>query len=187
MGKAPPARPQPPFIHERKELEVNHRKHTTENGFTLIEILIVIAIIGTLATISIPSLLRSSNSAHEKATVGSLKVIATAQFNYHGDTNPSTFASTLQELSLATDSGGIPYIDPALAFGMRNGYTFTMQNDCESRAEGATVIWPCFEVAAVPIAYINTGNASYYIDETGIVRCEDVGGAFGGEAMLTLD
>ena len=81
-------------------------------GFSLLELLIVVAIILIIATIAIPSLLRSRQSANESAAVASLKTVSTAEVNYqtatlnsYGDLNMLVTAGMLDSGMLRTRSG----------------------------------------------------------------------------------
>jgi prepilin-type N-terminal cleavage/methylation domain-containing protein len=107
-------------------------------GFSLLELLIVVAIILIIATIAIPSLLRSRQAANESAAVGSLKTISTAEVNYqtstlnfYGDLNMLVSAGMLDSGMLTTRSGynysvtlapsGLDYTVTASANGANNG------------------------------------------------------------------
>ena len=127
-------------------------------GFTLVEIMIVVAIIALLAAIAIPNLLRARISAQESAAAAALHTVAAAEIQWRA-TN-ATYA-TLANLGAANP----PYIDATLATGTKQGYTFT----------------------AVPNAGVNfyaeavhtAGQAhSFYIDEAGVLcRSTAVGAA----------
>lgn len=101
-------------------------------GFSLIELLIVVAIILVIAAIAVPSFLRSRMAANESAAVGALRTLNTAQISYNSAYPTVGFASTLGALSGTScsppSSSGACLIDTALAGGLKNGYTFTLSN-----------------------------------------------------------
>ena len=89
-----------------------------ERGFSLIELLIVVAIILIIAAIAIPNLLKSRIAANEAAAVGALRTVITAEITYYA-TNPAAGYITLSGL------GGAQMIDSTLASGAKSGYKFT--------------------------------------------------------------
>ena len=99
-------------------------------GFSLIELLIVVAIILVIAAIAVPSFLRSRIVANESAAVGSLRTLNTAQISY-GSAYPTVgYASSLGAMAGSScnppSSAGACLIDTALAGGVRSGYTFNL-------------------------------------------------------------
>jgi type IV pilus assembly protein PilA len=99
-------------------------------GFSLIELLIVVAIILVIAAIAVPSFLRSRIVANESAAVGSLRTLNTAQISYISSYPTVGYAATLGALAGTScnppSSGGACLIDTALAQGVRSGYTFAL-------------------------------------------------------------
>jgi type IV pilus assembly protein PilA len=97
-------------------------------GFSLIELLIVVAIILIIAAIAVPSFLHSRLQANESSAAASLRTLNTAQITYNS-TYPSVgFATSLSALSGTScnppTSGGACLIDTALAGGVKTGYSF---------------------------------------------------------------
>jgi type IV pilus assembly protein PilA len=97
-------------------------------GFSLIEMLIVVAIILIIAAIAVPSFLNSRLQANESSAAASLRSLNSAQISYNSSYPTVGFASTLGALSGTTcnppSSAGACLIDTALAGGIHSGYTF---------------------------------------------------------------
>ncbi|HTR25132.1 MAG TPA: prepilin-type N-terminal cleavage/methylation domain-containing protein [Terriglobales bacterium] len=98
-------------------------------GFSLIELLIVVAIILIIAAIAIPNLLRARIAANEASAVGSLRSLNTAQISYSSNYPTVGFATSLSSLAgtncAPPGSTGACLIDTQLASGKKSGYSFT--------------------------------------------------------------
>ncbi|MFC1674369.1 type II secretion system protein [Candidatus Omnitrophota bacterium] len=140
-------------------------------GFTLVEIMIVVAIIALLAAIAIPNLLRARLSANETASQATLRTLSTAMETYRASTGSFTGA-TLVVLGAATP----PYIDSVLAAGTKQGYTFAMTD----------VATDTYHVSAVPITANASGVRSFCITDDGVVRVQAAGGAIASRAACLL-
>jgi type IV pilus assembly protein PilA len=130
-------------------------------GFSLIELLIVVAIILIIAGIAIPNLLRSKMSANEASAVGSLHAINTASVAYNGTygqypTNLSNLGTNGTVSSTAAD-----LIDSVLSSGTKGGYTFTYT----SAASNTT-----YSILASPQVLNMTGQSYFYTDQTFVIR-----------------
>jgi type IV pilus assembly protein PilA len=127
-----------------------------EKGFSLIELLIVVAIILIIAAIAIPNLLRARIAANESAAVGALRTLNTAQISYNSAYPTVGFASTLTVLSQGDstcnppDSGGACFIDSALASGTKSGYSFALSGVSGTPAS-------TYQFIASPVAPNQTG------------------------------
>jgi len=101
-------------------------------GFSLIELLIVVAIILIIAAIAVPSFLRSRMAANESAAVASIRTLNTAQISYSSAYPTVGYAGALGDLAGTScappSSSGACLIDTALAGGVKNGYSFTLTN-----------------------------------------------------------
>jgi prepilin-type N-terminal cleavage/methylation domain len=103
-----------------------------QKGFSLIELLIVVAIILIIAAIAIPNLLRARIAANESSAVASVRTINTAQISYNSAYPTVGFASSLTVLSGTSctppDSTQACLIDTQLSSGNKSGYTFAMSS-----------------------------------------------------------
>jgi len=101
-----------------------------KRGFSLIELLIVVAIILIIAAIAIPNLLRARIAANESAAVGALRTLNTAQISYQSTFPTVGFATALSQLAgtscVPPGQSGACLIDTALAGGTKSGYTFSL-------------------------------------------------------------
>ncbi|MDA2934265.1 prepilin-type N-terminal cleavage/methylation domain-containing protein [Acidobacteria bacterium AH-259-D05] len=131
---------------------VSRNKWPKAKGFSLIELLIVVAIISIIASIAIPNLLQSKAAANEASAINSVRNIVTAQIAYSVTVGSGNYAGDLDKLE---DEG---LIDNELGSGTKEGYTFSVEG-------GST-----FNVNARPINYGSTGTRSFYADETGVIR-----------------
>lgn len=156
-----------------------------ESGFSLIELLIVIAVILIIAAIAIPNFLRARISAHEASAVSSMRTINTAEATYN--TTYGAGYGTFTQLG----SAGIPcapsaangcLLDPDLSSGTKSGYTFTAL----SLNGGVDYVG-----SATPIQVGISGQRTFCVDELGAIHVDPTGGAapaddVGCEALSVL-
>jgi len=138
-----------------------------KRGFTLVEIMIVVAIIALLAAIAIPNLVNMRLKNNEAAAQEAMKVIVRAETDYR--TANGSYA-TLAQLGIPVKGQG--YIDVILAGGVKNGY-----NIVTSDIAGET-----FCAVAAPVTPNVTGVRSFCVTEDGVVRVQAAGGAIADRA-----
>ena len=131
---------------------------TNSRGFTLIELMIVVAIIAILAEVAIPSFMKSNKNFNESNAINRLSHVKSAQVQFQaldtdGDGTPGPFATDLSELV----SAGV--LNPGYALSPFNGYTVSLT--------GSTSTW---NATATATNQGVTGDRSFYVDESGILR-----------------
>ncbi len=135
-------------------------------GFTLVEIMIVVAIIALLAAIAIPNLLRARLNANEAAAISALRTVSTACESFRAaNTNAAgqpTYPATLAALGAAVP----PYIDNTLAGGAKQGYTFTYVLTNNNQ----------YTCTAAPVTANVTGVRTFFVDESGVLRLTNAAG-----------
>ena len=148
-------------------------------GFTLVEIMIVVAIIALLAAIAIPNVLRGRTTANESAAIGNLRALVSSLEMARSVNNayPLTANWRLNMYTTPTPDFGPPSFDhvmdgtacpPGAASGCTQGYRYTYASDA-----GTT-----YTIVANPDVVNNTGTRAFFVDESGLLRhCTGATGA----------
>jgi type IV pilus assembly protein PilA len=148
-----------------------------QRGFSLIELLIVVAIILIISAIAIPSYLRSRMQANEASAVGSVRMI---------NTSAVTYSSTYVNLGFPASLGNMGGVNPCtasaataclledtLAQGTKSGYSFVWTGD------GATPS-VAYTLTATPLSVGGSGQRQFCSDQAGAIRYDPSGAGCSG-------
>src|SRR6202045_5439718 len=157
-------------------LEETNSMRKRKKGFSLIELLIVVAIILIIAAIAIPNLLRAKIAANQASAVGSLRTLNTACIAF--STSYGQFPNALTNLG-PVGSGGTAsstsadLIDSVLAAGTKSGYTFAFGPGSSNQS---------YTITATPITAATTGQNMYFTDQSGVIRVDTSGTGAGASS-----
>jgi type IV pilus assembly protein PilA len=143
-----------------------------ERGFSLIELLIVVAIILIVAAVAVPNLLRSRMSANEASAVASMRTVITSEIVY----SATYIAGFSQDLTSLSDGGtptncippAVPsassacLLDSNVASGTKNGYIFTY-------AASGSGVFDTYSLNGDP-GNPGAGQRHFYSDQTNVLR-----------------
>lgn len=139
---------------------LNPRRRSSR-GFSLIEIMIVVAIILVIASIAIPKINASRMQAHEMAAIRTITAIHTAQTQYMSQFGK--YAATLTELGPPASGNAGPsasdLLPGDLAQGNKSGFKFVV-----------TGTQTGYSVTAEPTAFGNTGRRTFFSDQSLVIR-----------------
>jgi type IV pilus assembly protein PilA len=150
------------------------------NGFTLMELLIVMAIIAILMLIAIPTVGSLTKRANDLSAIQSIRAISQAQLQYESTYPSSGFACSLTALG-GDPKAGAPSPTAAqmlqgdLSSGVKSGYQFEIKNCTKVNLNGTDRITG-YEVSAVPLTVGKSGDRGFCSDQFGTIKADPAGG-----------
>ncbi len=145
-----------------------------QKGFSLIELLIVVAIILIIAAIAIPNLLRARIAANESSAVSGVRTLNTAQISYYSAYPSIGYASTMSNLGGDCAGGVTPtsaaacLTDDAVTSGSKSGYNFALSGVTGTPATA-------YQLVASPIGVNQTGVRVFCSVQDAVVRVAAAG------------
>lgn len=144
-----------------------------QSGFTLVELLVVVAIVAILASIAIPMYTGFIQKARETAAIGYLKNLHKSQDLYRFDSATSVFSGDFEELEAM---GGVP---PGNGNASRIDQDYRFDLSAGPGPGGQ----PAWQATATPLKQQATARF-FFVDETGVIRAETGAGAGAGSAPI---
>jgi prepilin-type N-terminal cleavage/methylation domain-containing protein len=145
---------------------------TKQKGFSLIELLIVIAIILVISAIAIPSYLRSRMQANEASAMGSVRLINTSAVIYASTYVDVGFPANMSDMGGANPcsatSTSACLLDDTIAHGTKSGYSFAWAGDGHTPSAG-------YSLSATPLTVGGSGQRMFCTDQSGLIRYDPSG------------
>jgi type IV pilus assembly protein PilA len=150
------------------------------NGFTLMELLIVIAIILILMLMAIPTIGSLKKKANETSAINSVQVISKAELQYESTYPMNGYSCTLPALGGDPNSGapsaaGAQILQGDLTGGYKSGYIFAL-NNCTKVTVNSVDRYTGYKITAVPQTVGKTGDRGFCSGESGSITFDPAGG-----------
>jgi type IV pilus assembly protein PilA len=150
------------------------------NGFTLMELLIVMAIIAILMLIAIPTVGSLKKNANRLSAIQSIRAIQQAEMQYESTYPANGYSCTLASLGGDPSAGAASptaaqILQPDITSGFKSGYIFTISN-CQKVTVNGTDRVTSYMVTGVPQTVGKTGDSGFCSDQFGTIKSDPTGG-----------
>jgi type IV pilus assembly protein PilA len=163
-------------------MKTHKRQPNQDEGFTLVELMIVMSVMLILMVMIIPNAMKMLRSANQTSAVQTMRAIGSAEIQYSSAYPSNGFTCTLSALGGVPGSGApsaqaAQVLDPNLAStGNKSGYTFAIGNCTKVQVNGADMVTG-YQVTAVPNSVGRTGDRGYCMDENNLIKFDPAGGS----------
>ena len=161
------------------QMRAERRNRTRANGFTLMELLIVIAIILILMLMAIPTIGSLKKKANETSAINSVQTVTKAEIQYQSSYPANGFACSLPALGGDPNAGpptptGAQILQGDLTSGYKSGYIFTIA--CKDKVTvNSTDRYNSYTITAIPQTVGTTGDRGFCSDQVGSIRFDPAG------------
>jgi type IV pilus assembly protein PilA len=152
--------------------ETTLRAAKPSRGFSLIELLIVVAIILIIAAVAIPNMIRAKIAANESSAASSVRKIATAEYAYNAAYPTQGYAPDLVSLGSTTSTctpsvTSACILDMVVSTGIKSGYQFSAAGFSPTGGPNST-----FVTGSAPQSYNSSGVRLFCIVTDGVLRID---------------
>ena len=149
---------------------------SSDRGFTMVELLIVVALLALIAAFAVPGLMRARVAANEASAIGSMRVTAAAQKAYLATCGNGGYATDFLTLGQVGPSGEAAFISADLGTSStptKSGYSFTMAAGAGSSAGpddcNGTPTATHYYATGVPTSFGSTGTRSFAVNSLSMI------------------
>jgi prepilin-type N-terminal cleavage/methylation domain-containing protein len=144
----------------------------SEQGFSLLELLIVLVVIALIAAIAVPNLLAARRAANEGASTSALRTLYMANVNYAASTGNGSYAGTAGSVGISslTDLANADFIDDVLGSGIRSSYSFVGDRTLATATQPETFYFSTNP--AISSGLLSTGSKRFGVATNGLIHLD---------------